>query len=335
MSYSELALPTPHAKELWIAESSTKWKERYLEMQADNQTPAPSTIDCLADPSILSRLPRLFDHDLLQLSSLYGVSSMIHQYTEFHATFTITEGLATPECIVAGECQHRRLVQLLQGLRLDCEEGQGNDSPNAILISHFLSIHLYAQIDQMELVCGKEGKDEAQIAYQKVLKWSATQDARQAVWHAGQVLRSMRRLEHKHLTEFHVITSYQASLCLWIYGTLSETGRGNINGTVESSSSTTTNYSSSSSPFQLGEVLLDREESLSSQKWIAHGRGIPMISTAFSTGKQKVRLSETDLVMRTVLKDTLDRFSGGDAPPILVDSFRYLMNSLSKVQRHE
>ncbi|KAJ9259359.1 hypothetical protein DTO207G8_922 [Paecilomyces variotii] len=206
-------------------------------------------------------------------------------------------------------------------------------------------MHLYAPFDQIELVTGLEGIEEAQTVYPLVSRWAQTERARIVCWHAGQVLRFMRSIPSKHLLEFHAVPAYHASMCLWVYGSMSnKTSLLAQSQPVPSSTSS----SSSSSP-STGVLFLNGEETLEMQKWIRVGRGSTSLSVAttksqlrsLAAGKGEdgddtnnnvyVPILETDGLMRAVVQRLTDRFTGvkdRSLPPLLVQNICRLLLAL-------
>ena len=61
-------------------------------------------------------------------------------------------------------------------------------------------------------------EEEARRVYPALVQWTKTHKARQALWHAGQVIRSARNLRQGLICDFAAIAVYQASLAFWCYG---------------------------------------------------------------------------------------------------------------------
>ncbi|KAJ2897515.1 hypothetical protein MKZ38_004638 [Zalerion maritima] len=82
--------------------------------------------------------------------------------------------------------------------------------------------------------------------------------------------------------DFFVVAVYHACLCLWTYGRLAEMtgeeeeGEGKEDGM--SRLAVGSGLPGASGMSSLPDIQVDGPESLQSQRWISHGRGIPVIS---------------------------------------------------------
>ncbi|CAI4217636.1 unnamed protein product [Parascedosporium putredinis] len=70
----------------------------------------------------------------------------------------------------------------------------------------------------LPIFAGKDGEASSQRIYPMLQEWTQTRDARQALWHAGQVYRTMRLMAGQVAREFQAVAIYQASLVFWVYG---------------------------------------------------------------------------------------------------------------------
>jgi hypothetical protein len=87
-------------------------------------------------------------------------------------------------------------------------------------MNEFAMMYLHVDIDAIQRFVGKMGEREARHAYPALREWSRTREARNAIWHAGQVLRAARIVEIYQFRGFDSLSIYHASLVLWVYGLL-------------------------------------------------------------------------------------------------------------------
>ncbi|KAJ9271361.1 hypothetical protein DTO212C5_2711 [Paecilomyces variotii] len=339
---AEMCLPVPEARELWQAKSASEWKDIYLRLQPSRPPRSPSVSDCLGDPDHCRMSSSLFDKQLLQLSVLYATLSLILQTRDTRSVLFAGESDLARNSILSDDSQHIRLLQILQDIRRGREDDDPERPPTSDLLLELCLMHLYAPFDQIELVTGREGIEEAQAVYPLVSRWAQTERARIVCWHAGQVLRFMRSIPSKHLLEFHAVPAYHASMCLWVYGSMS-------NNTSLLAQSQPVSSSTSSSP-PTGVLFLDGEETLEMQKWIRVGRGSASLSVATTKGRLRsltagkgedgddntnnneyVPILETDGLMRAVVQRLTDRFTSvqdRSPPPLLVQNICRLLLAL-------
>jgi hypothetical protein len=57
------------------------------------------------------------------------------------------------------------------------------------MILNVLLMNLHVSIDDLQLFAGREGEEQAKKIYPTLQQWVEGRDARQTLWHAGQVLR--------------------------------------------------------------------------------------------------------------------------------------------------
>ncbi|KIX01714.1 uncharacterized protein Z518_09440 [Rhinocladiella mackenziei CBS 650.93] len=318
MSYAELTIPWPQSQRLWFARSAQEWKALHLELRHTSPEKSPCLIDLLADPTKTKMIADFHDQSLIRLCLIYAVSSMVRRYRQDKSVFT-SNGLSTTRVdILSDEVQHQVILHILNDIRASNDDYLS--LPVEELIIHLLSMHVFAPFDQMELVAGKEGRAEVQRVYPCLQRWIRTRHARQAVWHASQVLRSLRELPHGQLSNFYAIAAYHAGLCLWLYGVLLQ--------------EMDTKHSDAflCSP---NDVILDGDESIQSQRWINHNRGRPVISTGRPDDRDgaydrfTVPIHSPQALVQILLRSAMSRFMGMNSP--LVDNICHLMQALGNI----
>ncbi len=200
----------------------------------------------------------------------------------------------------------------------------------AKLMLELLLMHLHMSFDELQLFAGKEGEEEARRVYPALQQWVSSREARQAVWHAGQIIHAAKQLPSHELREFYAIAVYHASLAFWAYGVLSMPAR------HEARASNTNREGNEL-------VWLDGDETPATKKFLALQRGVPCFSGGGSgrmgngRGEDASKLSDPSRVMR-VISTILRGCNGGvedDAavPPPLVENLSLLMRELGNAAR--
>jgi hypothetical protein len=106
-------------------------------------------------------------------------------------------------------------------------------------------------------------------------------DARQALWHAGQVLREARLFPRNHLKGFYAVAVHHACLTLWAYGVvMGAKTRGQHIDSIQSNQDL---------------VCLDGPESLETQRFIAGCKGRAMLTGHRLDGQETGSSSLLDL----------------------------------------
>lgn len=319
---AELLLPLPCHQQLWIAETASKWKEIYLGLSLQSLPRRITLREILSRPMTLLSLPDTYDFDFVQLIVLHCIFPMIRDYQQAR----VFCGLDDDEdmmrtSILANESEQQRLLRLLQSMRMLNGNQRTQRTAHRAFIIEIMSMHLFTPFEQIEVAAGREGQDEAKAAYQGAQSWSQRCQARQAVWNAGQVVRYLREIPSAQFTAFHAIVAYQASLCLWVYGTIAAIG-------------------AQSPPddglsFVSARCFLDTGEMMNTQQWINLNRGVPAICKAISSQETsqggQIPLSSTREVMIFV-RELLQYKVFGHGTHALTSAVCDLMSALSTVR---
>lgn len=181
-----------------------------------------------------------------------------------------------------------------------------------------ISLHLHMSLEELQLYAGKENIEEAQKVYYSARQWFESHSSRQAVWHAGQLLRAASCFAPGSLYDFFVIAVYHASMVFWSFGIV---GR---------SDGMTVATLMMGSHAQRGPLIfLDEEETLDLAGFVAQARGVPGL-----TGKNGrfIPLEDTGAVMEHIAELLNSNWKRGSQPP-LVDSVRQLVLDLGTAAR--
>ncbi|KAI1498590.1 hypothetical protein F5X99DRAFT_420471 [Biscogniauxia marginata] len=332
LSYSELSLRFPGERPLWLARSAVAWKDIFESQVISEQVPHVSILDCLADLSYLGRLPAYYDTNIAKLSVLYGILTVVRNYREVH---NITEslsanGVLARESVLMDDSQHRWLLRVFESLKqiFRVYHPSAKLPASILLIIELLQIHFYSSIEQMELLAGKEGFEEAQMAYSALQRWVGTREARQCIWHTGQLLKIAQTITSDTTTDFSSVAVYHVSLCLWTYGTI----------TNKISSGDVLSQPADLPPPETEDVLLDGEETVATQRWIAFGCGRPVLTNfgqQRSPAGQESRLSlmATEPLMHVCIETIRHKYLSGTAIPPTSESLCHLIRALGSTVR--
>jgi hypothetical protein len=102
---------------------------------------------------------------------------------------------------------------------LECIRLGNSDDPSALLLLEALCMHLHLSLDDLHLFAGVEGYNEAKRIFPALREWARTPAAREAVWHAAQILRHAKAMPI--IRDFAAVIVYQAALALWCFGIIS------------------------------------------------------------------------------------------------------------------
>jgi hypothetical protein len=208
ISYAEMKLPLPHSDALWQAPSASAWKTTYLTTLGATAK-RPTLFDCLEDLEYLNLFPTA------SAAYLYMVWGMIWDYRQLQA---LTSKKQFADSLLLSSRQ--------QELTTLCEDFRHNHVTSHVqelLIVEVMLMYLNAPLEEVQTFAGIAGPDEARYAYSSIRNWTSTAAARQAVWHASQVIKIAETTSQGTLQNFYAMAVYHAALVLWAYGLLKRT----------------------------------------------------------------------------------------------------------------
>ncbi|KAF2856663.1 C6 transcription factor-like protein RegA [Plenodomus tracheiphilus IPT5] len=298
MSYSEMQLPLPSANILWQAKTAASWKAAYLDT-----VPAGSK-----RPSAIESLDLdLVHHDHASTTYLYMMWGMVWEYRQM-AGLTKAHHKANNSLILSS--RYQELTKQLEDFRLSSPPL----TKSVEITLELMLVHLNASLDDIQLFAGIEGQEEARGAYPELRDWTKSVSARQALWHAGQVLRAAEGLPKALLCNFNAIAVYHAGLILWGYGFLKR------------STSDMTSIDTS----QVNAVL-NGDDLLKARRFITLDRGIPAIKSPRS--QNILQLSNVSGVMDELIYLLQAPHDAVEACPPLVGNLVLLLEGLRSATR--
>lgn len=287
ISYSEMQVPLPSPNEVWYAKTAGAWKTAYLS-NAHKIAKRPSAIESFLNLEYLTR------YDSAATTYLHFVWGMIWEYRQMVALTSKSKARANSSLILSS--RYQELTKQLEDFRVSCPPL----SRSAEITLEIMLVHLNAPLEDIQLFAGIEGQEEARNAYPVLRDWVKSVSARQALWHAGQILRVAEGLPRGLLCNFNTVAMYHAGLILWGYGFLTRSAA-NI----------------SASPGNPQNVVLNGDDTLSARRFITLDRGLPSIR--ISKSQKIIPLSDVGGVMDGLIHllraphDTVE----GSCPPLV------------------
>ncbi|KAH7402666.1 hypothetical protein BKA66DRAFT_507566 [Pyrenochaeta sp. MPI-SDFR-AT-0127] len=266
ISYSEMQLPLPSSNNLWQAKSAATWKAAYSDI-ANITTKRPSAIECFLD------LDHLAQHDHASTTYLYMMWGMVWEYRQMGTLTIKAQSKANPSLILSS--RHQELTKQLDDFRISSPPL----TKSLEITLELMLVHLNAPLDDIQLFAGIEGQEEARGAYPALRDWTKSVPARQALWHAGQILRAAEGLPKALLCNFNAIAIYHAGLILWGYGFLRRSSLEDVSPTESVQTA----------------VVLNGDDYLGARRFITLNRGIPSIRSP--TSQNITQLSDVSGVM--------------------------------------
>lgn len=82
MSYTELTLPLPVDRDLWLAPTAVAWRDIWIARYQLVDTSELSLRDLLSDPSLLSHIPPGLDTAIVRSSLLHGLALQVWEFSQ-------------------------------------------------------------------------------------------------------------------------------------------------------------------------------------------------------------------------------------------------------------
>ncbi|KAF2812726.1 uncharacterized protein BDZ99DRAFT_384075 [Mytilinidion resinicola] len=313
ISYAEVGLPLPESQSLWTATSAEDWKALYL-TNADNASiRIPALTDCINDLELLESSSHLTDVPLSCRAFLHALWGMVWEYRQLALLFRGQPHFWDGGLVMMS--RYQELIKILDHFRLGYAQGCN-------LLLELILMHMHLSLDDVQLFAGLEGPDEARRVYQSMGEWTRSKASRQAVWHAGQVVRAAKSLQPQHLRDINAIAVYHASLAFWAYALASRI--------VGSEKASVAGQSTSSNPraAEMRMVWLDDAETVDTQKFVALKRGSPALRDV-RPGTQAAPLEAPSAVIEVLIETMRQNHIELDRPkPPLVENLIQLMEAL-------
>ncbi|CAG8145906.1 unnamed protein product [Penicillium salamii] len=216
ISYTELTLPFPAARDLWLAPTASAWRDLWAEKYRSVRLSDLSLRDLLSDPTLVTTISTKQDFDIARTALLHGLAI---QTWEFRQQRILSEGSPFGSRAMAQLWLQSRQDDMYTTLK-SLQEETRNTPPVITLLNEFVMMFLHIDVDAIQRFVGKLGELDARRAYPGLREWSRTKEARAGIWHAGQVLRAARAVAAHQLRGFDAMTIYHAALVLWVFGLL-------------------------------------------------------------------------------------------------------------------
>ncbi|KAI0430237.1 hypothetical protein F5Y09DRAFT_308240 [Xylaria sp. FL1042] len=317
MSYAELTLPLPESKELWFAKTALEWKQEYL-MRSAGQTKRPPCLgDLLRDVNLLAANNRRLDTQYAISIYLYAFWNLIFEWRQLsavHRSNPFQNNYRTgPNLILTS--RHQELCKALSTFQLVTADWHASFSAQEALLLNLVLMNLHVSLDDLQLFAGKEGEDQARRVYPILQQWSENTEARQALWHAAQILRQAKMFPPGHLKQFYAVGVHHAALALWTYVVVTRATRNQsfINTSNE-------------------VVYIDGLESTEVQRFIEFGHGRPTIrGVRRDDGRQGIESGLEDPrscmeIAQEILRNNFN--TGQEVLPPMVENLCHLIKQL-------
>jgi hypothetical protein len=313
ITYSEVVLPIPDSQQLWSATNASDWKYLYLSQMPAAPDRLPSLHDCMIDITNVPKYARLLN-DRFMIMGIIG--NIWRKVWEYRQDYTLLKDRQRPGS--SSMAKENEVLQLIRNIRF----GEDLSKPNnitSLLFLEIVTVHVHMSFDDVQLFTGLEGVDEARRIYPELVNWSQTSSARQAIWHAGQVLRIAKNGPKSTLIAISAVAVYQAALAFWTYGLMLHDA---VHSRHNSTSQDPTIY-----------IWLDELETDEKNRFIEQNIGIPVIRGLYDANNPLsppvATLDHPARVMDIILHVFRENWNlPGVAVPVLVENLIKLLTGL-------
>ncbi|KAF1816413.1 hypothetical protein P152DRAFT_389602 [Eremomyces bilateralis CBS 781.70] len=327
ISYAEMHLPLPESRELWLAESAEAWKYALMRVTRHIYSDRHiSLVEGIKQIDCFSILGPVIDRHESRKALLYGLWRLVWEYRQFSSLIKVN----TNHYGLIMSSRFQELHQSLQNFRICCDEPLAPtvDSKWITLTLELVFMHLHMSMEDVQVFAGLEGEADAKRIYPSLCSWFNTSAARQAIWHAGQVVRVAKLQASRHLRGFYSVALYHSTLAFWAYGVILQS-----RDRVEPLSTEPDSQPTHSDPV----VWLDGPENVDVKRFVSLNRGSPALQDPQAHGGVAL-ISIPPAVMDIVIKTLQDNHdhdgtsSNGSRPP-LIENLVQLLRGLQSGSR--
>ena len=313
MSYSEVVLPIPDSQQLWSLPTAVEWKHTYLSQMPAATERLPSLHDCMIDITNVPTYGHLLNDRFMIMGIIGNIWRKVWEYRQ-DCTLHKDKRQTSPTLMT----KENEVQQLIRNIRF----GEDLSKPNNITSLLFLEIvtmHVHMSLDDVQLFTGLEGVEEARRIYPDLVAWSQTPSSRQAIWHAGQVLRIAKNGPKSTLIAISAVAVYQSALAFWTYGLMLRDA---------------VHKSNSQSQYQSTYIWLDELETDDKNRFVESNTGLPVIrgihdSTNPTASPPPATLDHPARVLDVIIHVFRENWNvPGVAMPVLVENLIKLMTGL-------
>ncbi|KAH7340082.1 hypothetical protein BKA66DRAFT_44782 [Pyrenochaeta sp. MPI-SDFR-AT-0127] len=296
LSFSETSAPLPDRFELWKAKSAAQWRTRYFELGVAQAMRRLSLIDCVVDLDNIRKLSRQQDARFASTMVAFSILSLLVEDRSKRVVFRSQAGTSRPHSTSPAWIDPHIAALLESAMALTDSPKSVPNLATADFMHEFCGFYAAAPIHVIETLLGTERHVHNRDELSRLSEWRRTQQARTAVWHAGQLFRIIRKVLPEERTDFQASALLHAVLGLWAFAMASE-----------DASSTADTADQNTCPNSSEAIRLDGLESIQSQRWIQRDQGVPYVAdtgamigvTEQSTGL--IRLTRDFAIGRTFL----------------------------------
>lgn len=330
ISYAEFSVPLPASPRLWTAASAEEWKEVYLQDSAVFASdPVPTLSDCVANFDLLESNRSVSDTSMSCDAVLHSLWAIVLEYRRLTSLLGNNSRYWDNGLLMTS--RYQEIAKILGYFRIGCQD-------QSSMLFDVISMHMHVSLEEIQVLATLDDPIRALETQQgsSIMAWSKGKEARQAIWHAGQVIKHLKMLPPQALRDFTAVVLYHASLVLWAYG-LSFRVRNATNPVYESrlDRNRLDSLASAAGIYEQENAWLDGEETEEVRRYISLERGVPALR-GIHPETILVLLDDPKAVLEVVLRVMEKNYPVQPSvkkPPLVVNLI-HLIEKLCEVTRY-
>lgn len=221
LTAAEMTLPLPCATPLWEARDSVRWREQFFAHAVDTyqyHNLSTQVHDFVVDGALPSH-GKIHCERIADMLTLFGTWHLVCT-NQLLRSWRPVDGLSSRLQDSIPSLAPTTLMRALDTAR-DQVTASSHDQVRAhaatLIVAHYLQMALHAPLKAFPVFAGSDGEGEARRVYPMLQCWAGDRESRQAIWHAGQVIRYARKLSSAQMHMFFAVAIYHAGLTLWTF----------------------------------------------------------------------------------------------------------------------
>lgn len=310
----EMRLELPASKELWQAKTASEWRDLFLAQDSQQLLRLPSLDECIRDSGLILPVKTRID---FHLSSLAVLSTYWSRISAYRQDVQQRSGGVSRNPLLTNAV-YRDVKDVQESFKMIFNESWEHLGPTASMLYEHQFLFLHFSLEDVQSLAGKLGETEARRMIPILVEWVKSEDSRQAIWHAGQMLRAAN-LYTDILPAQSLVAIYHASVVLWAYSqilSINNSARVAGSASVQDDPTATVPLNGRGDAWQ----------------FIKLGKGTPVISVHCNLGEQgimkQVPVSDGRAVMTSIVDSLLSKngvTSSGQCQPLVAQLGRMML----------
>ncbi|EED24420.1 C6 transcription factor RegA [Talaromyces stipitatus ATCC 10500] len=335
ISYSEISVPLPATSALWNANSAFEWHDLYCEELASmGSMHLPTVMECVANLDVLDLSGKFIDQKVSCEAVIHAFWGIVREYRQFdkllkHKARYWDNGLVLTS-------RYQELTRILDYCRIAYE-------PESALTLHVVLLNMHVSLEDVQFLIAAEPQI-CHPARASLSEWANQKESRQALWHAGQIIKHIKLLPVQGLRDFAAIALHMAGMTLWAYGSLSQGPDFQLSQKLSATQNLEaqepsavpyplTSYHRDGTNLDFTMVYLDGVQSDDVNRYIAFERGTPVLK-GYEEDAELVYIHHPRAVLHLMIElmEQNYRRKASHQPPLVANLIRLIEKQLDEMQ---